>query len=95
MDTFFLLEAHLLACVLCLAAHLCVQPEAPHGSDVREMVGLAIEEARRIPDVPPVPIDYSSVLAGIREWIEQLEGTNSDVEAAQQVGSVQRCCLAS
>ena len=66
---------------------LCVpmQPEVPHGSDVRGMVAAAIEEARRIPEAPPVPINYSSLQRSIQEWIEQLEGTNSDVAAAQQV----------
>ena len=80
--------------VRALALWLCLQPPTPSSTDMRGIVHQAIEEARRIPDVPPVPIDYSSVLAGIREWIEQLEATQSEVAAAQQVGSVQRCCPA-
>ena len=53
---------------------------------MRGMVGAAIEEAKRIPEAPPVPVNYSSLQRSIQEWIEQLEGTNSDVAAAQQVG---------
>ena len=67
-----------------------LQPAAARGSDVRGMVAAAIEEAKRIPEAPPVPVNYSSLQRSIQEWIEQLEGTNSDVATAQQVGSVQR-----
>jgi hypothetical protein len=48
------------------------------------LVGRALEEARRLPEVPPVPVNYSSLLASLRDWIEQLEATNADVAATRQ-----------
>jgi hypothetical protein len=59
-----------------------VQPEAPEGSDVRDMVRRAIEEARRIPAAPPVPVNYTGLIRAIRDWIEQLEGAGADAAAA-------------
>lgn len=65
--------------------HRLPQPEAPSTSDVCGTVQQAIEEARRLPDMPPF-VDYSGLLADVREWVEQLQGAARDISAAQQVG---------
>jgi hypothetical protein len=57
---------------------------------MRGVVHSAIEVAKRIPDVPPVPTNYSGLLAAIQEWIEQLGATNNDLAAAQQETKQQR-----
>ena len=61
------------------------------GMTVREMVRQLIEEARRLPEVPPMPVDYSGLLDSIRRWIEELQGAAADVEQAQAVRAA--CCM--
>ncbi len=56
-----------------------LQPDAPQGINVRQIVHLALNEAKRIPAAPPVPVDYSRLRVNVSEWIEQLEATNQDV----------------
>lgn len=63
------------------------QPELPSTADVRGAVQQAIEEARRLPPMPLMPVDYSSLLADIQSWIAALEAATADVAAAQQVTS--------
>ena len=46
---------------------------------MRQIVHLALDEAKRIPAAPPVPVDYSHLRVNVSEWIEQLEATNQDV----------------
>lgn len=45
----------------------------------------AIEEARRLPPMPLMPVDYSGLLADLRQWIQALQGANADVVASQHV----------
>lgn len=52
---------------------------------VRGMVQQLIEEARRLPPMPPMPVDYSGLLASVHRWIEELQGAATDVETAQAV----------
>lgn len=52
------------------------------------MVQQMIEEARRLPPMPPMPVDYSGLLASVHRWIEELQGAAGDVEQAQAVGAV-------
>ncbi len=66
-------------------AHL--QPPAAHGSDVREMVQRAIEEAKRIPPPPPLPTNYSGLVDDIARWIEALQASQAELATAQQVGT--------
>lgn len=72
----------LFACIL-----LLLQPELPSTADVRGAVRQAIEEARRLPPMPLMPVDYSALLADIQSWIAALEAASADVAAAQQVSS--------
>jgi hypothetical protein len=51
---------------------------------VRGLVGAALEQAKRLPKVPPVPVNYSGILAAVRDWIEQLEATNADLSGAEE-----------
>lgn len=67
--------------------HPPLQPELPSTADVRGAVQQAIEEARRLPPMPLMPVDYSSLLADIQSWIAALEAATADVAAAQQVNS--------
>lgn len=60
------------------------QPEAPSTEDVRGTVQQALEEAQRLPEMPPF-VDYTALLADVREWVEQLQGAASDITSAQQV----------
>ena len=59
-----------------------MQPPVPTREDVRSAVDDAIEEARRLPPMPLMPIDYSALLADIHRWIEALQGAQADVDAA-------------
>lgn len=52
------------------------------------MVRTLIEEAKRIPEPPPLPTDYSGLLDELRRWVEAAEAANLEVDAAIQVG----CC---
>lgn len=61
---------------------------------IRGMVQGMIEEARRLPPVPPMPVDYSGLLASLRRWVEELQGTAADVEQAQAVRA-ERCACCS
>lgn len=71
---------------LWLVPLLGVQPSSAAPSDVRGLVGQALEEAKRIPEAPPLPpINYEELLRDIRQWIEDCQATQSDVQAAQQV----------
>lgn len=49
------------------------------------MVRQLIEEARRMPPPPPLPVDYSALLAALAAWLAALEGCKQDVQAALQV----------
>ena len=64
-----------------------MQPEAPSTSDVRSTVQQAIDDAKKLPEMPPF-VDYSALLADVREWVEQLQGAASDISSAQQVGTL-------
>lgn len=55
---------------------------------IRGMVQQMIEEARRLPPIPPMPVDYSGLLASVHRWIEELQGAAGDVEQAQAVGAM-------
>jgi hypothetical protein len=59
--------------------------KAPRGGDLRDMVRHMIEEARRIPEPPPLPVDYGPLLEELRRWVEAAEAANRDVDAATQV----------
>jgi exonuclease VII small subunit len=83
------LEAERDAAVAALAAELAQRdlpavPELPSTADVRGAVWQAIEEARRLPAMPLIPVDYSALLADIQGWIAALEAASADVSAAQQ-----------
>ena len=58
------------------------------------MVQGMIEEARRLPPVPPMPVDYSGLQASLRRWVEELQGAAADVELAQAVRA-ERCACCS
>jgi hypothetical protein len=58
--------------------------KAPRGGDLRDMVRHMIEEARRIPEPPPLPVDYGPLLEELRRWVEAAEAANRDVDAATQ-----------
>lgn len=49
------------------------------------MVRQLIEEAQRIPDAPPLPVDYEQLLTDLVRWIEECEAANGDVDTAIQV----------
>lgn len=66
------------------------QPPAPRGPDVRSGVQRLVEEAQRLPKMPPY-VSYDALLADLQQWIEALEGCTADVAAAQQVGGRQGC----
>ena len=53
----------------------------------RELAGTLLAEAQRLPAMPPMPIDYSSLLAGVRQWVAELDGAQSDVASAQQASA--------
>ena len=57
----------------------------PSSGEVRGAVQQAIEEARRLPPMPLLPVDYSGLLADLRQWIQALQGAAADVTTAQQV----------
>jgi hypothetical protein len=48
------------------------------------MVATAVDKAKRIPEPPPLPTDYRSLLLDVSEWIEALQGVAADVAATQQ-----------
>ena len=62
-----------------------MQPAATRGGDLRDMVRQLIEEAKRIPEPPPLPVNYDDLLAGLQRWIDDCEAANRDVDAAVQV----------
>ncbi|KAL4428231.1 hypothetical protein ABPG75_002320 [Micractinium tetrahymenae] len=62
---------------------------APAASDVRGAVQRLIEEAERLPEMPPMPVNYDDLLADIRQWIAELDGCQADVQAAQQAAGQQ------
>lgn len=70
---------------LALLHALPLQPELPSTAEVRSAVQQAIEEARRLPPMPLMPVDYSALLADIQSWIAALEAASADMAAAQQV----------
>ncbi len=55
-------------------------------SDVRSSVQQAVEEARRLPEMPPF-VDYSALLADLQQWVGELQASAADVAAAQQEAS--------
>ena len=63
-----------------------LQPPSPLGSDVRGAVRRQIEEAQRLPSMPPF-VDYRPLLAELQRWQEELEGAQSDLAAVQQAAS--------
>lgn len=82
---------HPSACLLTLCSHKPTpQPPAPRGADVRSGVQRLVEEAQRLPKMPPY-VSYDALLADLQQWIEALEGCTADVAAAQQVGGRQGC----
>lgn len=60
------------------------QPPNPQPEEVRTLAARAIEDARRLPEMPPF-VDYSSLLADLQRWIAELEGAAADVDRAQEV----------
>lgn len=63
-----------------------MQPELPSTEEVQIAVQQAIEEAKRLPEMPAF-VDYSELLADIQRWIAELESATADVGTAQQVGT--------
>ena len=68
-----------------LVASLAVAslPAAPTTADVRGAVQQLLEEARRLPAMPPMPVNYEELLADVEKWLAELAGTRADVAAAQ------------
>jgi len=67
-----------------------MQPALPSTDDVQSTVQQAIEQAKRLPEMPPY-VDYSDLLADIQSWIGELESATADVGTAQQVRSWHEC----
>lgn len=61
-------------------------PAGAAPSDVRGTVQQAIEEAKRLPEMPAF-VDYSGLLADLQQWVEELQAAGADVAAAQQEAS--------
>lgn len=61
-----------------------MQPALPSTEDVRSAAQQAVEDAQRLPEMPPF-VDYSELLADIQRWVEELESASADVGTAQQV----------
>ena len=51
---------------------------------MRGGVQRLLDEAQRLPEMPPMPVNYDDLLADIRQWLAALEGCQADVAAAQQ-----------
>lgn len=62
-----------------------LQPAATRGGDLRDLVRQLIEEAKRIPPPPPLPVDYDPLLAELRGWVGELKAVKDDVQAALEV----------
>ena len=56
---------------------------AQEPAGVRSSVQREIEEAQRLPEMPPF-VDYTALLADLQRWVEALATTTADVSAAQQ-----------
>lgn len=63
---------------------LPLQPATPAKADVRDAVLRLVEGARRLPEMPPMPVNYDDLLADLQEWLAELEGVESDLSVAQQ-----------
>jgi hypothetical protein len=77
-----------------------LQPDAPQGINVRQLVVDALEVAKRIPAAPPVPEDYDSLSRNIQECITELEVTTTEivtvveeVEAEWQANEAERAAM--
>ena len=68
----------------CCPSRSQLQPEAPAPDDVRALAQQAIEEAKRMPEMPAFH-DYSALLDDIAAWLETLRGCGADVQAALEV----------
>ncbi len=80
-----MLPARLLTVLPSLPLSPSPQPPNPQPEEVRSLAAQAIEEAKRMPPVPPF-VDYSALLADLQRWIAELEGAAADVDQAQAVG---------
>ena len=61
-------------------------PAGAGPSDVRGTVQREVEEAQRLPAMPPF-VDYTALLADLQRWLEALQGAAADVAAAQREAS--------
>lgn len=61
-------------------------PAGAAPSDVRGTVRQAIEEAKRLPEMPAF-VDYTALLEELQQWVEELQAAGADVAAAQQEAS--------
>jgi len=59
---------------------------AQSASDLRTAVQQLIADAQRMPPMPEW-VDHRPLLAELRQWVEQLEGAQADVQAAQQAAA--------
>ncbi len=69
----------------------CLQPASARGGDLRDLVRQLIEEAKRIPPPPPMPVDYGPLAEQLRGWVQELRGIKDDVQAALEVRGHQTC----
>lgn len=53
---------------------------------LRSSVQQAVEEARRLPDMPPF-VDYTALLADLQQWVEALQAATAGVRTARQAAA--------
>lgn len=59
---------------------------AQEPAGVRSTVQQAVEDAKKLPDMPPF-VDYSALLAELQHWVEVLAAAAADVTTARQAAA--------